>query len=240
MYLYFNPVHTACKTVTGGVKEGEEFQLNIFCLTAPFEAEKGESLNENARLYGYTDADFVLRKDGEDKEEYYPMEITPFGWSLRLALNETGLYFYHFKIGNEFLLQGKKKNAILSTNPNGPRYQLIVSSADYTTPEWIKGGVMYQIFPDRFYKSGITPDIKGRINRSDWGGIPSFLPNKYGKVLNNDFFGGNFKGIEEKLPYLQSLGVSVVYLNPIFHAKSNHRYDTSDYMQVDPILGSED
>ena len=110
---------------------------------------------------------------------------------------------------------------------------------DYQTPEWFKGGVMYQIFPDRFHKNGTMPDIKGRIGRADWGGEPSFRPNEKGKVLNNDFFGGNLKGIQEKLDYLQNLGVTTIYLNPIFEAASNHRYDTSDYMKIDPILGDE-
>ena len=99
---------------------------------------------------------------------------------------------------------------------------------------------MYQIFPDRFAKSGTMPDVKGRIQRNDWGGLPSYKPNAKGKVLNNDFFGGNFKGIEEKLPYLKALGVTVIYLNPIFEAASNHRYDTSDYMKIDTYLGTED
>ena len=69
--------------------------------------------------------------------------------------------------------------------------------------------------------------------------MPSFRPNERGKVLNNDFFGGNLKGIQEKLPYLKSLGVTTIYLNPIFEAASNHRYDTSDYMKIDPFLGDE-
>jgi glycosidase len=84
------------------------------------------------------------------------------------------------------------------------------------------------------------PNIAGRIERKDWGGLPTYRPNENGKVLNNDFFGGNFKGIESKLPYLKSLGVTTIYLNPIFEAASNHRYDTSDYMKIDPILGTEE
>ena len=98
---------------------------------------------------------------------------------------------------------------------------------------------MYQIFPDRFCKSGDLPIGKGKILHRDWGGLPSFRPNEYGKVLNNDFFGGNLNGITEKLDYLASLGVTVLYCNPIFEAYSNHRYDTGDYMKIDPLLGTE-
>ena len=99
---------------------------------------------------------------------------------------------------------------------------------------------MYQIFPDRFAKEGNMPDIKGRIPREDWGGEPSFLPNEQGKVLNNDFFGGNFQGVRSKLPYLKSLGVTTIYFNPIFEAASNHRYDTADYLKIDPYLGEKE
>lgn len=70
--------------------------------------------------------------------------------------------------------------------------------------------------------------------------MPSYRPNENGKVLNNDFFGGNLRGIEKRLPYLKSLGVTAIYLNPIFEATSNHRYDTSDYMKIDPFLGTEE
>jgi len=79
----------------------------------------------------------------------------------------------------------------------------------------------------------------GKILRSDWGGTPTFLPNENGKVLNNDFFGGDLKGITSKIPYLKELGVTAIYLNPIFKAFSNHRYDTGDYMTIDPLLGTE-
>ena len=99
---------------------------------------------------------------------------------------------------------------------------------------------MYQIFPDRFFKSGEILVEKGKWLHRDWHETPEFRPNEKGKILNNDFFGGNFRGILKKLDYLQSLHVTVIYLNPIFRAFSNHRYDTGDYMQLDPMLGSEE
>ncbi|MBQ7976043.1 MAG: glycoside hydrolase family 13 protein, partial [Clostridia bacterium] len=78
-----------------------------------------------------------------------------------------------------------------------------------------------------------------RVLRSDWGNEPEWRPTAEGKVLNNDFFGGDLKGIQEKLPYLKSMGVNCIYLNPIFEAHSNHRYDTADYGKIDPVLGTE-
>ena len=88
--------------------------------------------------------------------------------------------------------------------------------------------VMYQIFPDRFARSGATPIESGKWLHENWDDCPEYRPDKYGKILNNDFFGGNFRGMTEKIGYLKSLHITVVYLNPIFKAFSNHRYDTGD------------
>ena len=102
----------------------------------------------------------------------------------------------------------------------------------------MQGGIIYQIFPDRFYRFEKDKVVSNnKILRSDWGGTPTYLPDENGEILNNDFFGGDLKGIENKLDYIADLGVNVIYLNPIFMAYSNHRYDTGDYMQIDPLLG---
>ncbi len=113
---------------------------------------------------------------------------------------------------------------------------------EFKCPSYMGRGLMYQIFPDRFKRS---PEYKAPamnknyVLRDDWGGIPNYLPDN-GVVLNNDFFGGNIKGIIEELPYLAELGVTIIYMNPIFEAFSNHRYDTADYKKIDPLLGTED
>ena len=243
--IYFNPLDTACKNVIGGVKQGAFLQLNVFLLKSknavePFQNSSAFHVSTPKRedCYMPTQNAFLrLNRDGENAE-LFEMTKTEFGWSISLQVHETGLYYYSFYIVNEGNIScGELEMGYLSDNAHG--FILTVFSEDYETPEWFKGGVMYQIFPDRFCKSGTMPDIKGRIQRKDWGGLPSFRPNERGKVLNNDFFGGNFKGIESKLPYLKELGVTVIYLNPIFEAASNHRYDTSDYMKIDPFLGTE-
>ena len=113
---------------------------------------------------------------------------------------------------------------------------------EFRCPSWLSGGLMYQIFPDRFArdKDYVPPPMtKEYILREDWGGEPNSKPDEKGIIRNNDFFGGNLRGIIQKLPYLQELGVTVIYLNPIFEAYSNHRYDTADYKKIDPLLGSE-
>ncbi len=118
-----------------------------------------------------------------------------------------------------------------------------MSKKPFQCPRWMTEGVMYQIFPDRFARSKNYPVPamdKDHFLREDWGGTPNHLPDEKGIIKNNDFFGGNLQGIIEELPYLQDLGVTVIYLNPIFEAYSNHRYDTADFMKIDPMLGTED
>ncbi len=127
----------------------------------------------------------------------------------------------------------------VSDTPKG--YQLTVYQQQQT-PEWFGRGVTYHIFPDRFARSGALPDVSGMIGsrwlHTDWNEQPYFLPNEHGEVLNNDFFGGNIAGLTEKLDYIASLGVDTIYLSPIFEAASNHRYDTADYLNVDPLFGT--
>ena len=156
---------------------------------------------------------------------------------------EPGLFFYFFRIttANEsfsLLRQGDDTNM-----EAGDRWQVSCIPADFVTPDWAKGAVMYQIFPDRFYKSG-NPDLTGKLSpytvHQNWHEEVSWQPTPEGLVLNNDFFGGNFRGIQEKLPYLADMGVEILYLNPISKAFSSHRYDTCDYKTPDPMLGTEE
>lgn len=115
-------------------------------------------------------------------------------------------------------------------------YQITVYDKCYTTPDWMKNAVVYQIFPDRFCRGKNTP-FHG-IERA-WTDEPFYRPDQFGgEYLSNDFFGGNFDGITKKLPYLADLGITAIYLNPISKAFSNHRYDTGDYETPDELLGS--
>ncbi|MBQ1507693.1 MAG: glycoside hydrolase family 13 protein, partial [Ruminococcus sp.] len=124
----------------------------------------------------------------------------------------------------------------------GRSWQITCYKKGFTTPRWPVGGVMYQIFPDRFNFSGEEKQIERTDYKRnyDWYALPEWQPNQYGEITNNDFFMGDLKGITQKLDYLEKLGVSCIYLNPIGEAYSNHRYDTGDYSKVDPILGNED
>ena len=239
--IYFNPNNPACKNVVGGICVNNRLQLNIFNVNAqqtdfdktPFTVKKDLCSSATQKAYLYI---------GKDREERisYEMENTSYGWTISLKINQPGLYFYSFHLQDLGYLQcGYCQNGEFLT-PFQHEFLLTVYTKDYQTPDWLKGGTMYQIFPDRFCKRGSMSDIKGRVQRNDWGGLPTYKPNEKGKVLNNDFFGGNAKGIISKLKYLKSLGVNVIYLNPIFQAASNHRYDTSDYMKIDPYFGTKE
>lgn len=134
---------------------------------------------------------------------------------------------------------------ITSADPMDRSYQITVYDKDYKTPDWFKGSIMYQIFTDRF--CGDHSDTNGAIPKkrneyvihNDWYEPISFNkhPFEMGPACN-DFYGGNLKGIIQKLPYLKSLGVGVIYLNPVFDAYSNHKYDTADYKNIDPMFGT--
>lgn len=121
-----------------------------------------------------------------------------------------------------------------------PSFQITVYARDSVTPDWFKHTVMYQIFPDRFNRCGNTIVPKrNAVIHADWHNQPCYFKDPDTKeIVAYDFFGGNLAGIKEKLGYLKDLGISVIYFNPVFSASSNHRYDTGDYHQIDPILGS--
>ena len=110
------------------------------------------------------------------------------------------------------------------------------------TPSWFGRGVTYQIFPDRFCRTEL-PDpagmIGGRWVHENWSDIPEWQPDSQGEVRNRDFFGGSLQGILSKLEDLAAFGVTTLYLNPIFESASNHRYNTADYLAIDPMLGTE-
>lgn len=130
-------------------------------------------------------------------------------------------------------------------------YGLTVYDGAFRTPAWFRNAVVYQIFPDRFFCSDRTrfsravADYRatGRpiFAHTDWTEEPYYTPHGGAKAYApDDYFGGDLAGIKEKLPYIASLGVTCIYLNPIFAAHSNHRYNTADYLSVDPILGTND
>ena len=196
---------------------------------------------------GYVDPHLVLQKEGKyDVPVHYRMKFdgqTPQQnhFSVELPLNDPGLYFYYFDLYTDFrrIYRGPDNCGVVSWQ-EGEKWQITVYDAGFQTPECIKGKVFYQIFPDRFCE-GIEnkpmpfPD---RLYQADKHAEPFWQPNETGGHLNEDYFGGDLEGIRIKLPYLREMGVDYLYLNPIFEAHSNHRYNTADYLNVDPLLGT--
>jgi glycosidase len=136
-----------------------------------------------------------------------------------------------------------------TTRLRGDSFALTVYDRNFTTPSWLQGATVYEIFPDRF-RNGDPSNDPCRLGPCPvfYGNVPAFLHPTWNEpvedsratgVFNRDFFGGDLQGVTEKLDYLKSLGIDAIWLTPIFKARSNHRYDTDDYMQVDPYLGGD-
>lgn len=182
------------------------------------------------------------------KERFLTMNVTAeeedcFVYSCDYTPRYSDVHYYYFSYTTDGIRRYIKKiNCHEGGEGDGGLFQLTVYAHDYETPDFLKGGIMYQIFPDRFCKSGeVHENIpEGRVLREDWNGTPWYKPDHNGHVWNNDYFGGDFKGIQSKLKYLSDLGVTCIYLNPIFESHENHRYNTADYLKADPMLGTND
>lgn len=228
--------------------EGEKIQV----CTTESTARINEKYSINLKIageYGFVNEAKVImnqQKGTNEKEfkmEYISTENDMNFFSCNISFDNVGVYYFCIRLvingETKWIKYDKKHNRACMTSENMPYWTITVYEQDFHVPEWAKGKIMYQIFPDRFYQSkNYMPEpISGRVTKS-WGEMPNWKPNDDGNVSNNDFFMGNLKGIEEKLDYLEELGVGIIYLNPIFLSQSNHRYDTADYKVVDPYLGT--
>jgi len=181
----------------------------------------------------------IINKDGEAEVPYkLEYECLSEGidiFSREVNIESAGLYYYYLRIDEEIVgLDLQEYKAVLGSRN---KFQLTVYEEVYALPEFLQGGLIYQIFPDRFFAH--EPQHRESVRmHENWYGTPDYAPNEKGKVINNDFFGGNLQGIIRKLDYLKNLSVTAIYLNPIFTAHSNHKYDTADYMNVDPSFGT--
>ena len=189
--------------------------------------------------YKKIDTDFV----NSIEMEYLGFEGENKVFKAKLSFSEPCVLFYNFRVYSfdgrcEFLNRSSLQQSELSSY-KGSEWQLTVYDKNYSQPSGYAGKTMYQIFPDRFFVGDYSADTD-RVVRSDWGGIPFYNNDKNSAdFIGSDFFGGNLSGIIKKLDFLKELGISIIYLNPIFLSSSNHRYNTFDYMQIDPLLGDE-
>ncbi len=175
----------------------------------------------------------MIRKKSCDGLDYY---------STKTTLNEPVLK-YHFVLVTEDAAYFYTQEGVQTVVPDY-RHDFIIRT-DYVKPDWVDGAVFYQIFPERFCNGDTSNDVKDGeyeycghkcIKMPRWNMAP--LPVE--EACGMDFFGGDLKGVKDRVPYLKELGVNVIYLNPIFSAFSTHKYDCIDYFHVDPHFGGDE
>ena len=190
-----------------------------------------------------------LLAHGEFADQWTTVELTPAQEDghvvyrgIFTAPDDVELVWYHFRLS--WADSGTScygKNGLCAWDAVEP-WQLTVYDDTHKTPAWFGRGVTYQIFPDRFRRAKFR-DVAGLVGprtlHENWDELPEYRPNAEGEITCSDFFGGDLQGITEKLDYLASLGVTTLYLCPIFEASTNHRYDTACYERIDPLLGDE-
>ena len=232
IFAYHDAYNAAFRSPLGAVEDNTEICFRVFC---------GSVTSAVLEVYGDDlSLSIPMAKDGK----FFSCRYTP--------LSPAALW-YRFRLdtphGEKYLCPDSTGNRGVISDNADEGFRLTVYCRGFNTPEWLRGRLMYQIFPDRFgftddaalsrgieyhRRLGQTPDAHKSISEPvKW--LPREGETDYAP---DDFYGGNLRGIAEKLPYLKELGVGIIYLNPIVEARSNHRYDTSDYSRVDPILGT--
>ena len=215
MSTYFDSRDPACKSPFGAVPCGTEVSFAVFCT-------EEETIVSGA---------LHVTEEFAGREQTVPLTLSGGAWRcVYAAPRRPELAWYRFSLrrrGGETVTLAQR--------------QLTVYEEYGAAPDWFGRGVSYQIFPDRFCRSRV-PDPAGLVGdrtvHENWQDTPEFRPDERGEIRNRDFFGGDLAGILSKLDYLKRLGVTTLYLNPIFEAASNHRYNTADYMAIDPMLGT--
>lgn len=172
--------------------------------------------------------------------EYWQNDETYAYFKTTIELGTSALYHYYFSFEANGWFQYYKKINITGISSISIE-EMWKMSVGFDVPDWAKGAVMYQIFPDRYRRGSKEPlkPINGRTIHQNWYEKPLVGPDENGDWVN-DFYGGDLKGITETLPYLKRLGVDIIYLNPIVESPTNHHYDAGDYEKVDPYLGTND
>ena len=232
-FAVHNAYDEAYRFPYGALREGEAVTLSLYSFG------------------GVSHAEAVI--SGDNTQAVIPMTEKDGVFSCVFAHDEPAALNYRFRLvtksGGKWLLPDESGAFSHLSDADGEGFRLTVFRKDFVTPDWFHGAVMYQVFPDRFGFSddgtaergieyhrslGQTPELHKSLSEP-----PRFTPRDFEKdYYPDDFYRGTLRGIAKKLPYLKTLGVSVIYLNPIVEARSNHRYDTSDYSRVDPILGT--
>ena len=157
-----------------------------------------------------------------------------------------GLIYYYFRVNycGRNILYGNNIESLGGegqTYFNDPKSYQITIYSNEKVPNWYKKGIIYQIFVDRFFNGNKEGKVlnpkKNTFIYGKWDDDPMYIKDEQGNIVRWDFYGGNLLGVKKKLKYIKSLGVSTIYLNPIFDSPSCHKYDTGDYEKIDPMFG---
>lgn len=226
--MNFNSRKIECKSPYGAVKCGEKLSLH-------FPIASWVSVDKMYVFIRLGDVSTPVEMRFEKSENGFSVYTADY------VFDTAGIYYYRFEMRNRdgVWYYGRGENGESVCGENLPEWQLTVYKSSYKTPDFAKGNIIYHVFVDRFNRAdGVKTKRKYRLHES-FSESPEVV-SADGKYYADDFFGGNFNGIREKLDYLEELGVGIIYLSPIFKAFSNHRYDTGDYLKVDELLGTED
>ena len=251
--IYFDSKDTEYKSAFGAIATGEEVTFTL--------ATGTDVTSASLLIKGSENKSVAMAKAGEAVDGVQK-------WSTTVSLSTIGEYTYYFVVSNGSSVlcycddDGYYGTGIVSELTSVKPYDLVVYRSDFETPDWMKNAVIYQIFPDRFYDGDASNNLAQTTARGDvdyefiedWYTLPEnpeqeeLLSEETYKATgayygdgnwSNEIYGGDLEGITERIDYLKALGVTVIYLNPVFSSISNHRYDACDYTEIDPILGTE-
>ena len=225
------------RSTVGAVESGSTIRLGIRINT--------EEVVRQVLLHTWSDgsgekwSNLYTRDDAKSKEKFYSIEIQMpekgcLVWYYFIIVTADRTYYY----GNNSEQLGGVGELYFDYAP--PAFQITVYQKGTKTPDWFKHSVMYQIFPDRFHRAGNEIiEKRGAVYHASWKDEPCYYKDvDTNDIVAYDFYGGNLRGVEEKLDYLKELGISTIYFNPVFESESNHHYDTGNYHKIDPILGT--
>ncbi len=232
--IKFNPIKN--KYPQGALKNNDNFYFEVF-IKDDFYFNDFKIIIKNEYTGELISKSLEFKEKARENYSTYHVTFEPFN---------IGLYFYHFEVHFDsfyvYLKNDKLDGKLVNSKDELPDWQLTVYDKNFTTPDWYKGSIMYQIFPDRFKRSEkftakVAKNENVRIRHENWNSIPhsSITHENYGA---KDFLMGNLLGIEEEKEYFKKLNIESIYLNPIVESPENHRYSTSDYFNVDPYFGT--
>ncbi|BFI94598.1 MAG: maltodextrin glucosidase [Rhodanobacter sp.] len=206
-------------------------------VTLTFRTYKGDITSANIKYYDSADGQFhwvAMHWVSNDATGTYDL------WQGTIPASGSNKY-YRFQINDGTATAWYNAAGITSSEPSSGDFFILPG---FKTPDWMKNGVIYQIFPDRFYDGNTANDVTNgqytyagcATEQHAWGS--SVFANVSG-CNTAVFFGGDLAGIDQKLSYVKNtLGADILYLNPIFTSPTNHKYDTQNYYTVDPAFGS--